>query len=162
MTGAVVALRGARAIANLSGELQTRDGDFPTILRKEWPDWSPPVVAPDLLEALRRSPERRFVGRRISVSATLAHGMLFLVAKENGAVERLSPAQLEVATLVASGLSYKEAARRLSVSPATVRNHLHESYVKLGVRNKAGLAQRLSERDAWPAWALRAPAGSGG
>jgi DNA-binding CsgD family transcriptional regulator len=151
MTGTVVALRGARAIANLLGELQTRDNAFVAILRKEWPDWSPPVLASDLLECMRRSPERRFVGRRISVTAALAHGMLFLLAKENGAVERLSPAQLEVATLIASGLSYKEVARRLTISPATVRNQLHDSYVKLGINNKAALAQRLSERDAYRA-----------
>jgi DNA-binding CsgD family transcriptional regulator len=147
MTATVVALRGARAIASRLGALHLRDEQFLYILQKEWPDWSPPALPGTLLESLRRSPGYRFIGRRIAVTAKPAHGMLFLLAREKTALERLSPAQLDVATLIANGLSYKEVARKLSRSPATVRNELHTSYVKLGINNKAALARCLSERD---------------
>ena len=48
-----------------------------------------------------------------------------------------------MAEAFASGRNYKEVARLLGVSPATVRHHLRAVYVKLGVRDKAALARTL-------------------
>jgi len=71
--------------------------------------------------------------------------MLFLQAREGASVEQLTRAEMAVANLIAQGLSYKEAAKRLSRSPATVRNQLHSVYLKLSVDNKVALARRLDE-----------------
>jgi DNA-binding NarL/FixJ family response regulator len=97
------------------------------------------------MEVLRASSERRFVGKRIAVVASLGNGMLFLLAKEKGSVESLTRAQLAVATLAAKGLSNKKVSRDLGLSPATVRNHLHNAYVKLEVGNRTALAQCLND-----------------
>ncbi|HZM35257.1 MAG TPA: LuxR C-terminal-related transcriptional regulator [Burkholderiales bacterium] len=139
------AARGVRALASASGQLETRDPEFLDTLRKEWPDWSPPILPRMLIEALRSSKERRFMGKRITVAGSLEHGMLFLRATEKAPMERLTHAEMVVATLIAQGLSYKEAAKRRSLSPATVRNQLHSVYGKLGVNNKVALARRLNE-----------------
>lgn len=50
--------------------------------------------------------------------------------------EPLSERELEVLRSVASGLSNAEAARRLYLSPFTVKKHLENIYGKLGVRNR--------------------------
>jgi len=56
----------------------------------------------------------------------------------------LTLAERRAALLVADGLTYKEAAQRLSISPATVRNQLHSVYKKLGAVNKAVLSKQLN------------------
>ncbi len=55
----------------------------------------------------------------------------------------LSPREREVAELYAEGLSYKEVARELSLSPTTVRNQIARCYQKLEIRDKAALIHRL-------------------
>ena len=56
----------------------------------------------------------------------------------------LTARELDVAILVAKGLSNKEIARRLDHSEGTVKIHLHNIYEKLGVRNRTSLALRFS------------------
>jgi DNA-binding CsgD family transcriptional regulator len=55
----------------------------------------------------------------------------------------LRPRELEIARLAAAGLSNKEIAARLFLSYRTVENQLHAAYEKLGVKNRAELAQAL-------------------
>jgi ATP/maltotriose-dependent transcriptional regulator MalT len=50
--------------------------------------------------------------------------------------EPLSDRELEVLRAIASGLSNAEAARRLYLSPFTVKKHLENIYGKLGVHNR--------------------------
>jgi DNA-binding NarL/FixJ family response regulator len=114
-------------------------------LRKEWPGWSPPLLPRALLAALRSA--RRFVGKCITVDATPESGMLFLVARERASAERLTPAEAAVARLIAHGRSYKEAARELSRSPATVRNQLHSVYTKLEIDNNVALTRLMSQSE---------------
>jgi ATP/maltotriose-dependent transcriptional regulator MalT len=60
----------------------------------------------------------------------------------------LTDAELRVARMVADGLSNREAAERLYISPKTVEYHLGNVYAKLGISSRWMLADRL-----------RAPAG---
>ncbi|MFC5183247.1 helix-turn-helix transcriptional regulator [Actinomadura harenae] len=57
----------------------------------------------------------------------------------------LSPREREVAELAASGLTNRDIASRLYVSPKTVEKHLASALRKLGLRTRAGLAARLAE-----------------
>lgn len=50
--------------------------------------------------------------------------------------EALTPRELAVLELAASGLSNRELARRLQVSEATVKTHLHHAFTKLRVDNR--------------------------
>ena len=52
----------------------------------------------------------------------------------------LSDREHEVLTLVAAGLRNKDIARELSISEATVENHLHHIFGKLGVNNRVQAA----------------------
>jgi len=145
LSSTVLTRRGTRAIASTAGHMRTHDVEFFDTLRKEWPDWSPPILPRELIQALQDSSKQQFLGKRITVSASLDNGMLFLQAREGASVEQLTRAEMAVANLIAQGLSYKEAAKRLSRSPATVRNQLHSVYLKLSVDNKVALARRLDE-----------------
>ena len=59
-----------------------------------------------------------------------------------GTTQSLTPQEETVAELVASGLSNREVAARLYVSPKTVQYHLTRIYAKLGVRSRTELAAR--------------------
>lgn len=53
----------------------------------------------------------------------------------------LTPAELDVAGLVSEGLSNKDIAERLFISPRTVQAHLTHMYTKLGYNSRVQLAQ---------------------
>jgi DNA-binding CsgD family transcriptional regulator len=54
----------------------------------------------------------------------------------------LSPRELDVLEQLAAGHSNKEIARRLEVSPNTVKTHLAQLYAKLGARRRTDAVQR--------------------
>lgn len=59
--------------------------------------------------------------------------------------ESLTPRELEVLTLAATGLGNRELAREMTVSEATVKTHLHRIFVKLGVDSRqAAIAAAVS------------------
>ncbi len=57
-------------------------------------------------------------------------------------VQRLSPREREIATLVAEGLGNKTIAIRLGIRPGSVSTYLRRIFVKLGIDSRAALAQR--------------------
>lgn len=61
----------------------------------------------------------------------------------------LTNRERQILNLIADGLTNKEIARHLSISEATVENHIHHIYVKLRISNRAqavGYAFRLKMR----------------
>jgi DNA-binding CsgD family transcriptional regulator len=58
----------------------------------------------------------------------------------------LSARELEVARLVADGMTNAEIGARLHISPATVGRHLSNVYERLGIHSRAALAARLASR----------------
>jgi two-component system nitrate/nitrite response regulator NarL len=70
------------------------------------------------------------------------------VAEEGAPV--LTPREVEVLTALADGLSNKAAARRLGISPHTVKFHIEQLFRKLGAGCRAeavakGLKQQIVE-----------------
>jgi len=57
----------------------------------------------------------------------------------------LTPQQREIATLAAAGLTNKQIAERLYLSPRTVATHLHQVFPKLGVTTRATLRDALTD-----------------
>lgn len=62
----------------------------------------------------------------------------------------LTPTQREVATLVATGMTNRQVADRLFMSPHTVEAHLSAVYRSLGIRSRAELEAALAREDATP------------
>jgi DNA-binding NarL/FixJ family response regulator len=55
----------------------------------------------------------------------------------------LTPRELELATLVASGLRNRDVAMRLGISEGTAKLHLYNVYKKIGVANRVELVLRM-------------------
>lgn len=62
----------------------------------------------------------------------------------------LTPREIEVLRLIAAGLTAKEAARKLAISPKTADNHIQNLYAKIGVSTRAGAALYALERGLLP------------
>jgi DNA-binding CsgD family transcriptional regulator len=62
------------------------------------------------------------------------------VARRREGPAGLTSREVDVLRLVARGLSSKEIAKRLVISPKTARNHLEHIYSKIGVSNRAAAA----------------------
>jgi two-component system, NarL family, nitrate/nitrite response regulator NarL len=79
------------------------------------------------------------------VSAALAKRVAALAALETSQTPdaSLTARQRQIATLIAEGLSNKQIARRLSIELATVKNHVHNILVALGVSRREQISARL-------------------
>jgi len=64
--------------------------------------------------------------------------------RHRAGVPALSARELEVARLVADGLSNKEIAARLFLSEKTIETHLTRAFTKVGVTRRAALASRIA------------------
>jgi DNA-binding CsgD family transcriptional regulator len=62
-----------------------------------------------------------------------------------GTAVALTPHQREVVRLAAAGLSNKQIAERLFLSPRTVATHLYQAFPKLGVTSRAALRDALEQ-----------------
>ncbi len=58
-------------------------------------------------------------------------------AREPASAARLSPRQVEILTLVANGLTYKEVAARLGLSERTIKYHMSEIVERLHLESRA-------------------------
>ena len=67
-------------------------------------------------------------------------------AKPSPAAPELSQRETEVLRLVASGLSYKQIAQRLTLSHRTVQNHVQNTLNKLQLHNRVELARYAISR----------------
>jgi DNA-binding CsgD family transcriptional regulator len=70
--------------------------------------------------------------------------------REPGTFDELTPQELQIARFVAGGLSNKEVAAQLFLSPRTIEYHLRHVFTKLGITSRTQLA-RLPLGDAEPA-----------
>ena len=100
------------------------------------------ALIPHLLEAARRGIQPRHVGRILSV---MGGGPRPAIANQSTLVEPLSERELEVLCLVTAGLSNREIAGKLFISPGTAKTHIHNLCGKLGVRNRTEAAMRAKE-----------------
>ena len=62
--------------------------------------------------------------------------------------EALTPAELDVVSLVAKGLTNREVGEKLSVARSTVHTHLLHAFAKLGCTSRAQLAALVARHDA--------------
>ena len=62
----------------------------------------------------------------------------------------LSPREVEVAVLIAQGLTSKEIGKKLFIERGTVDTHVQHIYNKLGIDSRPQLAVWLMERDLLP------------
>jgi len=99
-------------------------------------------IIPVLQEAARRGIEAEYAGRILSA---LGADHSSEIRAPAGLVESLSEREIEVLRLVTAGLSNREIAAKLVISPGTAKTHIHNLYGKLDVRNRTEAAMRAKE-----------------
>jgi LuxR family maltose regulon positive regulatory protein len=90
------------------------------------------AVVPHLLEAAQRGINPEYIQQ---ILACIRHDEDFEKATTS-LVEKLSERELEVLRLIAVGLSNREIAEQLYLSPGTIKTHVHNICGKLGVSNR--------------------------
>jgi len=73
------------------------------------------------------------------------------VITDPGPGGRLTAQELEIAGLVAQGMTNREVGRQLFLSPRTVGSHLYRIFPKLGVTTRAQLGAAMARSSAVPA-----------
>jgi LuxR family maltose regulon positive regulatory protein len=101
-------------------------------------------LIPFLREALKRGVMSDYAGRIIDVMAGKTDETR---ADQSSLVEPLSERELEVLQLVTAGMSNREIAQQLFISPGTAKTHIHNLCGKLGVRNRTEAAMKAKELD---------------
>tara|TARA_R110002167_G_scaffold163058_5_gene359777 strand:+ start:720 stop:1649 length:930 start_codon:yes stop_codon:yes gene_type:complete len=82
------------------------------------------------------------VGNNIIQSEQL--GDLFrLSIREQSPIDKLTLREQQVVEGVTQGLSFKQIAKKLDLSPSTVSNHLYRIYQKLNINNRSELADLI-------------------
>ena len=80
-----------------------------------------------------------------AVDAVLAAAGQATDRRRGGGPAGLTSREGDVLGLLAQGFANKEIARRLTISPKTVGNHIERIYTKLGVTNRASAAMRAMQ-----------------
>lgn len=133
----------ASAAVDRHAHLHVAPPGFQRRLLLEWPQWRGHLLPEALHPILNGAGARRFVGERIAVRAERLNDIFLVQARPRMAVDELTSREREVALLVSSGMTYKQAAQHLSIAPATVRNHISAIFEKLGIAKQSELAAAL-------------------
>ncbi|WP_131759834.1 FAD binding domain-containing protein [Actinomadura fibrosa] len=94
---------------------------------------TPLRAAADTFDALGARPWAERAHRELRASGETRRSVAF-------GIDQLTPQELQVARLVAQGLSNREIGERLFLSPRTIGSHLYRIYPKAGVGSRTELA----------------------
>lgn len=129
------------ALLSADGDVIAADARFTAQLRAAWPGWCGKRLA--LRDGGFDGPRAATARVAITVVPGGAPGTrrVLLRPNRNGT---LTAREHAVAAHYANGLSYKEIAKALGITPDTVRSYIKACYTKLEVRNKVQLQQALA------------------
>jgi DNA-binding CsgD family transcriptional regulator len=132
------------AIADMTGRLSYLGGGVGRVLWNACENWQGTMLPARVVDGLSRAPcSIAVAGSRLLLDRSGPLAVLSLVDGATRAL-RVSPRELSAAMLYARGHSYKEIARLMGLTPATVRSYLKNAYGSLGVSNKIELLAALS------------------
>jgi DNA-binding CsgD family transcriptional regulator len=132
------------ALVDAQGVIFMVDANFASLMREEWPDWTGPYPPSELTRHLVEHPDEDCIGERVVVRPRRVEDLTLLGIRNRLPIDGLGHRERQVASLAAIGRSFKEIAKDLGISPATVNNHLSNIYRKLRVRNRAELVTLLN------------------
>ncbi|AWM91607.1 helix-turn-helix transcriptional regulator [Pseudomonas sp. 31-12] len=131
-------------VARMDGSLLYVGASLCAAIQRELPGWSGSMLPAEVIGQLQKAPCVMRLGRcALTLSPNAEHVILSLEAQSRAAV--LPPRERTAAMLFAAGHSYKEIAKILTLSPATVRTYLRNCYLQLGVKSKVELGSVLRD-----------------
>lgn len=129
-------------VARMDGSLLYVGAGLCAAIAREVPEWNGSVLPARVIEQLQQVPCVMRLGRSaLTLSPSGQHIILSLESQSRQGM--LAPRERTAAMLFADGHSYKEIAKILSLSPATVRTYLRNCYLQLGVKSKVELGSAL-------------------
>jgi DNA-binding CsgD family transcriptional regulator len=132
----------ALAACEASGLLHVAMPSFVDLCRQEWSGWIGPFLPKEVVDRLNEGAQA-YVGKNVVVSYVQMNEIYLLRGRAKVAADTLSEREFEIAHQVSEGHDYKTIALALNVSPATVRTHVNNIFVKLGINDKARLGAEL-------------------
>lgn len=132
-----------RAICDAYGIIHRADPGFDDAIALLWPGWSGQRLPEPMAQHLQSHPQSPFLSSTHRIEINPVAGLFVLEIRPRSLVDRLGSRELETIQHFANGASYKEVARRMNISPATVRHHLRSAYKKLGVHDKAQMSRLI-------------------
>lgn len=142
--GATPGASPARAICDSFGAVHQADKAFETTLRQDWPLYANQTLPQPLIDWLHGGGAQPYTGERVTVHCVPTAGLFQLEARTRSALDRLSPRELVAIQHYGDGLSHKEVAQRMGISPTTVRHYLRCAYRKLGMHDKSEIPRLLA------------------
>jgi DNA-binding CsgD family transcriptional regulator len=137
------------AVARTDGTLLYVGSGLCAALVHESPEWTGSVLPASVTAQLQQLPCVMRLGRA-ALTLSLNGEYVILSLNSHSRSSGLPPRERTAAMLFAAGHSYKEIAKILLLTPATVRTYLRNSYQQLGVSSKVelGYALRMSPTSA--------------
>jgi len=126
-------------LIGVDGTIEIADQRLYDLLEREWPELAPDFIPVQAMELLNDG--KAYRGAQVEISVVRQAGGNLCRIRPVKATEMLTPREFIVARRFAAGMSHKQIARELGVSHHTVRNQLAHLYRKLGLHDKASLAQ---------------------
>lgn len=140
-----------RAICDAYGVVHRSDEGFAEGLQAAWPGWSGKALPDAVCRHLQRNAGQPFLCSTHRIDISSIAGLFVLELRPRSLADRLGARELETIRHFANGASYKEVARCMNISPATVRHHLRSAYRKLGVHDKAQMSRLVGGMAGLPA-----------
>ena len=133
-----------RAICDAYGVIHRADPGFVETMKAAWPNSNEQRLPDAVCRHLQSRPETPFLCETHRMEISPIAGLFVLELRARSLVDRLGSRELETIQHFANGASYKEVARRMNISPATVRHHLRSAYKKLGVHDKTQMSRLIA------------------
>ena len=133
------------AAVDRRGVLHASDNQFSKSVREEWSEWRGPSVPEELAKHLSDNSGKAFIGRSVVIRANAFKDLTVLRIRKKATYDKLSVRERQISQLFANGQSQKDIAKKLSISPATVNNHITTVYAKLGINDKAQLGYQVAQ-----------------
>lgn len=127
-----------KAICDSQGYFHQVQSSFIDFLEQYYPNTNL-VKLPFSLAQARQHQE--IDGLQVELSAF--NDLIMIEIWPKGPLDSLSMREQEIVQTLAKGLTFKEAARELGLSPSTVSNHLYRIYQKLNIGSKSELFKLL-------------------
>ena len=138
-------IRSRFALFSQDRVVQFSSPDFSSSMSQQWPDWDGKTLPCEVQPLPTNEAKSRYQGSAISLEMESVADLIMIAVCPLSAKNLLTPRELEVAELFSHGFTYKVVAKELDISPATVRHHLRNVYLKLDIQDKGEIAWILKE-----------------
>jgi len=132
------------ALAKADGTLLSAQRGFLETCTRQWREFDQRSIPSAVMRHLLGAGAGMARETKIVLHANLIGEHVLLNVQSERKAEALPPRRMDVATLFAEGLSCKEIAKSLAISPSTARNQIAASYQDLGATNRRQLKAALT------------------